>query len=495
MLNDKNPQTKHRFICLHGQGGSGKSVMMNKVSTLVRSKGLLGLDCAQTNLASLNFEGGVTAHTLTGYPVIEDGDDNDNGEKVDCRPSPERLEVLLNAVLINWDEFFSAHCDQWEASVRLLNENPNLIWCLYGDSRQIPPIVTGGTAVDTILASVKSSPLWSQVKVLFLRKNMRLEEMIARDNSTPEEEEEIEDQQIYALQLGSVGEDIPCMHVVMVQEEISEYETKKLLALDKLQFFINTETEIEEAINWLYPTGIPTAEEYDSGLQPSRVILATDNEKVDFWNSKIQSMNPNPTSSLISRDYFSDVDDTKGYLAAILTTSVKRDFSNTQVPDHEIQLKVGDICLITRNMNCLGLASNSKVRILRINKFSIVVCTMDSDKRTVIVPRIRFVFKLKYGSSFNLTRIQFPLRLAYAMTINRSQGQSIDFLLLDITKQAFEHGQAYVALSRIRRSKRIRLILLEEDFYPNSFSGENTPTPFIRTIIYPKLILYPPNNE
>mgnify|MGYP006894479510 CR=1 FL=1 len=88
---------------------------------------------------------------------------------------------------------------------------------------------------------------------------MRLEEMIARDNLSQEEEEEIEDQQIYALQLGSVGEDIPCMYVEMVQEEISEYETKKLLALDKLQFYTNTETEIEEAVNWLYPTGIPTA--------------------------------------------------------------------------------------------------------------------------------------------------------------------------------------------------------------------------------------------
>jgi hypothetical protein len=495
MLNDKSPQNKHRFICLHGQGGSGKSVMMNKVSTLVRSKGLLGLDCAQTNKASLSFERAVTAHTLTGYPVIEDGDDNDNGEKADCKPSPERLEVLLNAVLINWDEFFSAHCDQWEASVRLLSENTNLIWCLYGDSRQIPPIVTRGTAVDTILASVKSSPLWSQVKVFFLINNMRLEQMIAKDNLSPEEEEEIEDQQIYALQLASVGEDIPCMYVVTVQEEISEYETKKLLALDRLQFYTNTETEIENAVDWLYPNGLPTPEEYDSGLQPSRVILATDNEKVDFWNSKIQVKNPNPSKSMISRDYFSDVDDTNGYLAAILTTAVKRDFSNTQVPDHEIVLKVGDICLITRNMNCLGLASNSTVRILRINTYSIVICTMDTEKRSVIVPRIRFVFKLKYAFSFNLTRIQFPLRLAYAMTINRSQGQSIDFLLLDITKQAFEHGQAYVALSRIRKRKRIKLILNEEDSYPNSFSGQNTPTPFIRTIIYPKLILYPPINE
>lgn len=47
-------------------------------------------------------------------------------------------------------------------------------------------------------------------------------------------------------------------------------------------------------------------------------------------------------------------------------------------------------------------------------------------------------------------RTQIPLRLAYACTIHKSQGASIDSVLIDIGPSTFEYGQAYVALSRVR---------------------------------------------
>jgi hypothetical protein len=47
-----------------------------------------------------------------------------------------------------------------------------------------------------------------------------------------------------------------------------------------------------------------------------------------------------------------------------------------------------------------------------------------------------------------LVHTEFPFRLAFAMTINKAQGQSLDHVGLDLRKPVFSHGQLYVALSQ-----------------------------------------------
>jgi len=52
---------------------------------------------------------------------------------------------------------------------------------------------------------------------------------------------------------------------------------------------------------------------------------------------------------------------------------------------------------------------------------------------------------------------QFPVRLAWALTIHKSQGQTFDRAIIDLSNGAFAHGQTYVALSRCRRTEGIIL--------------------------------------
>ncbi len=131
-------------------------------------------------------------------------------------------------------------------------------------------------------------------------------------------------------------------------------------------------------------------------------------------------------------------------------------FWKNGVPNHELILKVGDICLGTHAINGLGLAKNSRVCIIAIHRYCVEVLTVgDCAEQNVRISRISFKFRLPYGKSYQLTRLQFLLCLAYAMTYNESQSQILFKVLLDITSPPFSHGQLYVALSQMRDCKHI----------------------------------------
>ena len=74
---------------------------------------------------------------------------------------------------------------------------------------------------------------------------------------------------------------------------------------------------------------------------------------------------------------------------------------------------------------------------------------MTDNPQIAYIPRIRFKFSVFNVDSFTMTRLQFLLRLAYCMTYNKSQGQTLKKVLLDTVHSPFAHGHLYVALSRI----------------------------------------------
>ncbi len=66
---------------------------------------------------------------------------------------------------------------------------------------------------------------------------------------------------------------------------------------------------------------------------------------------------------------------------------------------------------------------------------------------------------------FELERIQFPIRPAFAMTINKSQGQTLDYVCLWLNEPVFVHGQLYIALSRVSSKENIKIALKNGEFH------------------------------
>ena len=266
-----------------------------------------------------------------------------------------------------WDEVFGNHCKQIEASIRAMNGNTTLVWVFIGDTRQILPVIENGADLDIIGATFTSSSRWPDVERCFLKTNLRLRalEAAVTSDTDPIAREAARMQGLYGAAIIELGEGRPSSDAFMMnlRQEKQAATLTHTMALTHTDYFVNTEEGCRDAIEWLHPGG--DLSRGDNSLR-DRTILAITNERVDFWNSKIQQLNPQPEKELRSHDYFSDVDDPHGHLAKFLTEAALNKYSNTQVPNHILKLKVGDVCLIMRPMKASDLASNSRVLILSI---------------------------------------------------------------------------------------------------------------------------------
>ena len=136
--------------------------------------------------------------------------------------------------------------------------------------------------------------------------------------------------------------------------------------------------------------------------------------------------------------------------------SVKKNMADSlskEMPD-EVRLKVGAQVMLTRNKDLENnLVNGSRGVVTRFEKgkdgVSVVpVVRFDCGVVTSIAP----VEAVRYnpdGGAGCLARLQVPLKLAWAITVHKSQGTTLTRALLDISS-AFEFGQCYVALSRVR---------------------------------------------
>ncbi|XP_076895811.1 uncharacterized protein LOC143548583 [Bidens hawaiensis] len=167
---------------VYGYSGTGITYLWKTLSASIRSKGEIVLNVASSGIASLLLEGGRTAHSRFLIPINLTED-----SQCQVKGNTDVSELLKKTSLIIWDEAPMIHKHAFEALDRTLkdvmnidlgNTSGSLFGCkvviLGGDFRQILLVVQNGTRNDCVNATISSSYIWSNCKVLKLTKNMRL---------------------------------------------------------------------------------------------------------------------------------------------------------------------------------------------------------------------------------------------------------------------------------------------------------------------------------
>jgi len=120
-----------------------------------------------------------------------------------------------------------------------------------------------------------------------------------------------------------------------------------------------------------------------------------------------------------------------------------------------LELKVGALVVFVKNGDKWHNGSMGIVE--KLGAREIIVQLLNHTRDVVVVKPEKWQ-KIEYSRDENDRLVenetgaykQFPLALGYAMTIHKSQGKTLDSVIVDISRGAFEHGQTYVALSRTR---------------------------------------------
>ena len=314
---------------------------------------------------------------------------------------------------------------------------------LSGDPRQCAPVVEGANEHDIIAASIVGKDLLNNNFHKFrLSINMRL----YQQNLTNHQRQRIAAFQDDLLKIG--------------EGRMENYVLNHIVVPQNFGFTGNLDQFIEEIYRKAPGMAINLENEQSRSqycdFLLERSIVTPINRTVDELNRRVNNKLQTQLLTVYSED------GVEGQAFGAMAEVPIELINSTQLngwPSHVLELKIGSEVMVLRNISPI-LRNGTRVVVRAIQNRCIMgtIITGPNRKTDVLIPRIKFLDEdMKSGLAHVIYRKQFPLRLCWAMTINKSQGQSLGKAWLYLEEQCFAHGQLYVAMSRATAPESIKI--------------------------------------
>lgn len=390
-------QYTNRNVFLTGKAGTGKTTFLHNLKKVSPKRMIV---VAPTGVAAINA-GGVTIHSFFQLPFgpfipvqnNEDGTENRNIQKF----SREKINIIRSMDLLVIDEISMVRADMLDAIDDVLRRFKNrhkpfggVQLLMIGDIQQLAPVIK-----DDEWAILKE---WYHSIYFFSSRALMLTQYIS----------------------------IELKHI---------YRQKDFVFIDLLNKIRDNRIEAG-VLNELNKRYDP---DFAKNTPDGYIILTTHNHQA-------KSINERKLTQINYREY-------------CFKACTQGDFPEYSYPtDNELVLKEGaQVMFVKNDTSREKLFYNGKIGIVeKINKDSICVKCAGDEKSITVVQAEWQNFKYSINEATEEiqeevvgTFIQYPLKLAWAITIHKSQGLTFEKAIIDASA-AFAHGQVYVALSRCK---------------------------------------------